>query len=51
MGEKGKCAVTSYLEQLHDIKTFEPLNSNELNKKYRAFALVSLIFLTEKGMA
>ena len=45
-GGKGVHAVTSELEQLHEMETFSPLGANNLTKKYMVDLLASLMFLT-----
>ena len=44
--EKGGHSVTLYLNQLHEMDTFVPLNYNKLTKKVDDLA--SLMLLTEK---
>ena len=40
--------MTSELDQIYSIETFAPIDSNKLNKKDGAEALLSLLFLIKK---
>ena len=48
--EKGGNAVTSELDQLNEMKTFAPIDSNRLTKKDMSEVLAYLMLLTEKGI-
>ena len=45
---KGRHSMNSYLEQIHHMETFEPLDANKLTNKYKSESLESLMLLTEK---
>ena len=47
-GSRGEAAVSKELKQLHDMRTFFPVEAKSLSKEERLKALSSLMFLTEK---
>lgn len=46
--ERGEKATLKELQQLHDMKTFKPVDATTLTKEQRKAALASLMFLREK---
>ena len=47
-GDQAAEATTKELKKIHDMGTFEPLDSTKLTKKERIEAVSSLLFITEK---
>ena len=47
-GKKGEHATKKELKQLHDMATFEPVDSKNLTEEEKCKAIASLMFLTEK---
>ena len=46
--EKADTAITKELQQIHDLKTYDPVYKSDLSQKERKDALESLMFITEK---
>ena len=47
-GKRGKTAIKSKLQQIHDMQGFDPKHWHELTKDERAQALKYLMYLKEK---
>ena len=49
MIQEENAAVTKALTQIHDLETYEPIDPKTMISADRRKALVSLLFITEKG--
>ena len=47
-GDRGKTAVRKELTQLHDVKTYVPMDPDKMTPQQKVKAMNSLIFLTKK---